>query len=390
MKRALLSAAALALTGWLARAGEIDRIWLTHDGVTPEHLVVNWETGQPGDSRVEYSYAGETGISTAAQTESVTLHHVRIPLARRDVSYRYRVRSGEDSSPYYTFQGYPSAGELRVALVADTGYMQQPWAEAVLAQKPHLLLTAGDNVPALHEAQPVAPDDTSAFSRLVSRWPALYHSTIWMPALGNHDRELRSRGAKPPPEPVYDPEATAFRKFFALPAPGWHWEFNVPEFGVRFVAADLSHLSDQGSTWQTCHSPAKGGEQLEWFSHAMTESREPFLIPIDNEKNSTVRGLEGGAWGKLLAHASAVISGFGYFAERAESGGVPYYNTSVSGTGTPYPDPGSQFLKSTDNFVLLTFHSNPKQLRIELRDLEGEVLDAKDFAPRELPPAAGH
>jgi hypothetical protein len=205
-----------------------------------------------------------------------------------------------------------------------------------------------------------------------------------MPALGNHDREMRSRGPQPPTEPVYDVEATAFRKFFSLPEPGWHWEFTIPEFGVRFVAADLCHLSDQGTTWQTCHSPARGSEQLEWFSRAMTQSHDPFLIPIDNEKNSTVRGLEGGAWAKALAHASAVISGFGYFGERAEVDGLPYYNTSVNGTGTPYPDPKSQVLKSADNFVLMTFHSDPKTLRIELRGLDGAVLDSKDFAPRRL------
>ena len=35
---------------------------------------------------------------------------------------------------------------------------------------------------------------------------------------------------------VYDIEATAFRKFFALPGDGWKWHFDVPDFRVRFVA----------------------------------------------------------------------------------------------------------------------------------------------------------
>ena len=46
----------------------------------------------------------------------------------------------------------------------------------------------------------------------------------------------------------------------------------------------------------------------------------------------------------LCSPASACITGFGYFAERAEVDGVPYYNTSLSGTGNQYPDPHSQFL----------------------------------------------
>src|SRR5205823_4643595 len=148
----------------------------------------------------------------------------------------------------------------------------------------------------------------SAFSALVARWPELYRTTPWIPALGNHDRELRPRGPKPPAEPVYDVEATAYRRFFGLPTDGWRWHFDLLDFGVRFVAVDLSHLSDQGTTWQTCHSYTRGSEQFTWYERMMTESTQPFLITLDNEQNSRVRGLEKGAWGKLMMKGSAVLS----------------------------------------------------------------------------------
>src|SRR5687768_17549466 len=194
------------------RAAEISRIWLTHQTNDPSKLVVNWETAQPGDSTVEFGDSLALGQS-AKQAEAVTLHHVEIPLTRRDGPLHYRVRSGEQSSEVHTFQGYPTK-ELRVAVFADAGYARASWGDAVWAEKPHLLISAGDHIPSLHRGQPVPATDTTAFSKLVDRYPQLFAATPWLPLLGNHDREIRPRGPKPPAEPVYDIEAKAFREFF--------------------------------------------------------------------------------------------------------------------------------------------------------------------------------
>lgn len=369
-----------ALSVRAERVEDIQRIWLTHRANDPSKIVINWQTSEAGSSVVDFGDTEALG-QTVRQEDAVTLHHVEIPLAHRDGEYHYRVRSGASSSAIYSFKGYP-ANELRVAVVADTGYGKAPWGEAVLREKPDLLLSAGDHVPALHKGQPVAITDTSAFSELVDRNRELFRSTPWMPLLGNHDREIRPRGPTPPPEPVYDVEATAFRQFFALPGDGWKWHFDVPDFGVRFVALDFSHLSDQGSTWQTCHSPKRDGPQFGWYRDLMAASHQPFLITLDNERNATVRSQEGGEWGKMMAQGSLTITGFGYFAERAEVDGITYYNTSVGGTGTPYPDPKSAILKSEDNFILLTFRREPHELRVDLKNLRGEILDSKTFAPR--------
>ncbi|MEP6671853.1 MAG: hypothetical protein ABJF10_22015 [Chthoniobacter sp.] len=370
----------LFLTCLGADAAEIERIWLTHQTNAPDKLVVNWESNEPGDSVVEFGVTPALG-ERIVREESVKLHHLEIPLAQKNVTYHYRVRSGLDASAVNTFKGYPS-DELRVAVVADTGYTKQPWAPAVQRENPHLLLSAGDHVPALHSGQPVARENFGAFSRFVGGSATLFRSTPWLPALGNHDREIRPRGPKPPPEPVYDIEATAFREFFALPGDEWHWHFDVPDFGVRFVALDFSHLSDMGTTWQTCHPYARDGVQFGWYRDLMVASRQPFVITIYNERNATVRGLEGGEWSRMISQGSLAITGFGYFGERAEVNGFSFYNTSVGGTGTPYADPKSAVLKSEDNFVLLTFRRAPAQLRVELKNLNGEVLDRKEFSPR--------
>lgn len=379
MKNSLCAGIAL-LVCLTARAEDITRIWLTHRTNDPSKIVVNWQTATPENSLVEFGDTDALG-QTAQDGAAVTLHHVEIPLAHREGSYHYRVRSGSSTSAIHTVPGYP-ANELRVVVVADTGYGKAPWGEAVQREKPHLLISAGDHVPALHKGQPVAPDDVTAFAELVDHNRELFQSTPWMPLLGNHDREIRSRGPKPPPEPVYDVEAIAFRQFFALPGEGWKWHFDVPEFGVRFVALDFCHLSDQGTTWQTCHSPKRDGPQFGWYRDLMAASHQPFLITLDNERNATVRAQEGGEWGRMMAHGSFTITGFGYFAERAEVDGVTYYNTSVGGTGTPYPDPKSALLKSEDNFILLTFRRERREVRVELKNMQGEVLDSKTFAPR--------
>jgi hypothetical protein len=365
----------------LSRGAEIERIWLTHQTHEPTAIVLNWESEQPGDAHVEFGPAADRLTEHAELKEQTTLHHVEIPLREHAGACFYRVRTGPEVSAVHSFQNYPQ-DELRVAVVADTGYTKAKWSEAVLALHPHLLLSAGDHVPALHKGQPVPPETTTAFSELIARHAALFQSTPWMPALGNHDREIRPRGPKPPAEPVYDVEARAFRKFVALPDPEWHWYFDVPAFGARFVALDMSHLQDMGTTWQTCHPYSVEAPEYQWYRDLMAASRQPYLVTFDNEQNSKVRGLEKGAWAREIQRGSLCITGFGYFAERAAVDGFAYYNTSVNGTGDKYPDPKSAFLASEDNFVLMTFRRQPSSLRVELRNMDGKVLDAKDFAPR--------
>jgi hypothetical protein len=365
-----------------ARAADIERIWLTPRTPDDATITVHWETKEPGGSVVDFGLDEKLSERVAIQ-ESATLHHVDIPLAQTDAVYRYRVSTADHRSDVHEFRSLP-VDELRVAVVADTGASMEAWPAALLGQKPHLLLSAGDHVPALHGAQPVAPDTTTAFSNLVDKAPQLFRTTPWIPLLGNHDREIRSRGPgpKPPDEPVYDVEATAYRKFFGLPANGWRWHFDLPRFGLRFVAADLSHLSDMGTNWQTCHPFAKGSEQFAWYEALMKENTQPFLITLYNEKNSTVRGLEKGEWGRLIQRGSAAITGFGYFAERAEVDGFPYFNTSIKGKGATYKDPKTAAFFSEDNFLLLTFQREPRKLKVEIRTVDGRVLDTREIQPR--------
>jgi hypothetical protein len=361
----------LGLCGWAGAAG-IERTWLGYETADPSRVVVCWETAASSDSAVEFGATGRLG-QVVRKAESVTRHRVAIP-APLEGPWHYRVKSGVLASEVAAVRGY-ERGVLRVVVVGDLGYAKQEWAQAVLRESPHLLLSAGDNVPQLHGG------DSSAFAALIAKAPELFRSTPFLSVLGNHDREVRPRGPKPPAEPVYDVEATAFRGFFALPGDGIDWTFDLPAFGVRFVGVDLNHTSDFGTTWQTCNDFRAGSKQLEWYRRVMAESPQPFVVTVYNEQHRTVRKLAGGAWWTAIAQGSASITGFGYFAERAVVEGLPCYNTSVSGKGDRYPDPASAFLASEDNYMLLTFEAG-RPMRVELKSLAGTVLDRSEVSAR--------
>jgi hypothetical protein len=278
------------------------------------------------------------------------------------------------------FKAYPT-DRLRVAVVAN--WQGRPDLAAIKRDDVHLLLTAGDNVASIHEECGAGRDGCiRPYAALIDAYPDLFRSTPFLPALGNHDKEIRPRGDRPPPEPAYDVEATAFREFFELPGDEWKWHFDVPGFGVRFIALDLHHLSDVGTTWQSAHAFRRGSPQYQWYRELMDGGNRPFVVTLFNEKNSAVRGLEDGSWGEMLRRGSVAISGFGHFAERAVVDGFPFYNTSLQGRGDRYPDPKSESLASEDNYVLLTFDRESHILTIELKGLNGKVLDRQKYRGR--------
>ncbi|WP_395739116.1 fibronectin type III domain-containing protein [Prosthecobacter sp.] len=355
-----------------SRAASIQRIWLTIQREEPTHLTVNWETAQPADSEVSYGTSASLG-SKVAKAEEVTLHHIEIPISEKDATYHYQVRSGTETSEVCTFKSMPSQ-ELRIAVVGDWGFAQ-PDLAALIKDDPHVLMTAGDNVSSLHQQ---GREGTRAFSALIDSQPKVFSSTIFMPILGNHDREIRSRGPKPPPEAVYDVDATAYREFFALPGNEWNWTLSFPDFSARIVALDLEHIQDMGTTWQTGHPFDAASAQLAWYRQQMEPSHTGHTITLQNERNATMRSQLKGEWGRLFQQGTAVITGFGYFAERAMVDGFPYYNTALKGNGDKYPDPKSSFFASEHSYILLTFKPR-SPMKIEIKKLTGEEMDAQSY-----------
>ncbi|MDZ4402031.1 FN3 domain-containing metallophosphoesterase family protein [Prosthecobacter sp.] len=368
----------LLLAATTAFAAPIERIWLTHATSDPSKIIINWETDTPNDSVVEFGTSEALGQRVISERKT-KLHHVKIPLEQRDVVYHYRVRSGDDVSTVSSFKGYPSK-DLRIAIVGDWGYAPGKDVSAIIKDDVHLLLTVGDNVASLHEK---GKEGTKAFSALIDANRDLFRRTPFMPILGNHDREITGRGPKPPAHAVYDVEAAAYREFFALPGDEWKWHFDLSGFDLRFIALDLNHIQDFGTTWQTCHAWQPDSPQFQWFAETMAASTSGFVLTLMNEKQTQVQGLTKGAWHEHFRKGSALITGFGYFADRAElSGGPPYYNTCLKGDGDLYKDPQSKFHARVDNYLLLTITAGAPTMKLQFKNLRGEVLDTTEIAKR--------
>ena len=379
----LAAAPALCLKarGAAAPQAQIQRVWLSHREGTPERLTISCQTAAPAAVAVK---AGREGAEATARDEGGTLHHLDVPFVDDGSPFRYELTV--EGQPPVRGVLRPSPKDVwRVAVVGDWGYAPAANLAALRRDQSHLLVTVGDNVPCQHTLNGVGvKDGTRAYAALIDSQPELFRSTPFLPVLGNHDHEIRPRGAKPSAEPVYDVEATAFRSFFALPAPGWHWRFDHPRFGARLLALDLHHTSDFGTTWQTGHDFGPESEQLRWFDAQTAAGGARHVVALQNERNATMRSLKG--WGPLFARCSAVLTGFGYFAERAEpAGGVPFFNTSLGGRGAKYADSASKFLAGEDSYLLLSFKERGP-MKVELKSLDGRVLDTTEWPSRKETP----
>ena len=142
-------------------------------------------------------------------------------------------------------------------------------------------------------------------------------------------------------------------------------------FGVGSSRTDLADPQDQRPQQDRRE---QGDGQTRQFRRPLRP--EPGL---HGERNANVRSQVGGSWGTMLRCGTIAITGFGYFAERAEVDGFTCYNTSLSGKGDKYPDPESKVLASENSYILLTFTKNPLKMAVEIKNLKGQVLDRKEF-----------
>jgi len=376
---------AVALGAALTAQAQIEAVWLTHRSPTPDRTVVNWKSARPGPSRMRYGTDPSCPHEALAAGERA-LHHVEIPTPQRGAAIYYRVATGEQRSETLAFQTCPEDG-VRVAVVADWGYAGRPDLTALKADKPHLLMTAGDNVAQL--INPAQPGDTryiQPYLGLIRSEAAFFAATPFMPVTGNHDKQVGPRANKRPGAgaEVYDVAATAFLSVFALPEPGWRWAFTIPQADATFLALDLHHVSDFGTTFQSCHDYRRGSEQFDWFDAQTLAASTGFVVTLMNEKSSC-RALEQGAWHAMISRGTLCVTGFGYFAERAvESDGFPYYNTCAAKPGDVYRDVKAAVCERVSSYMLFTFDRAAGRMTAELKRLDGSVIDRQTYPRRRL------
>jgi len=361
-----------------------DALWLTCMRTVPSHLVVNWTTAKPQPSIVRF------GTTDACEMKALlkgmrTLHHVEIPLSKNPPFY-YRLEIDGALTEAILFQGQPE-DELRIAMVADWGFASAK-IDAILKDKPHLLVTGGDHIMGLHgkgvEGES-AKLNLQPHLKMISQYPKLFRTTLFMPVLGNHDRQIRPRKAlQLLTAPVYDIDASAYLQLFPLPGAGWNWYLELHDFGVRLIGLDLNHVSDVGTLLQSCHDFRSNSEQLRWYTALMsTGSGWPYTLTLNNEKCSSVRNLCNGEWGRLIRKGTLCATGFGYFGEFSDENGFPWYNTSLNGRGDLYKDPCSQFVTQEDNYLLFRCTRGAPQMHVDIKRLsDGKILNTQALNAR--------
>ena len=152
MRKSIL-AFVYVLTASLLHA-EINHIWITHSN--SNSVAISWYSQEKGDSTVFYGTDKNNLTEKISQNiEPTNLHHVEIPLDKKDCTYYYYVKTGSQQTPVYSFKGYPSADkQLRVAFVGNIGYTRfdkfNPIENIKKFSDPHLIVSCGDNIPSLH------------------------------------------------------------------------------------------------------------------------------------------------------------------------------------------------------------------------------------------------
>lgn len=378
MKALLITAAGLLLA--LPASAKVERIWLTHQSPDPSKLVVSWETTEPGDSVVEYGTSAGLGEKVTVPGRR-TLHHVEIPLAKKDVVYHYQVKSGSQVSEIAKFKGYPTK-TLRIAVVANIRADAKLDFAAIRKEDVHLLISAGDTAMQYQFATEGDREATKSHSTLIDTQAELFRTTPFMPSLGNLDRKIRPKGLNLE-QPAYDREATGYRKFFALPGKEWLWAFDIPDFDLRFISVDMSHTRDFGTPEGACHPFGKDSEQLKWYAQTMNATKAGFVITLFGETSGTVRRHADGEWKRLIEKGTLGISGECYHAERTVVDGFTYYNSSVRGNGTFGIDPQAAFLDKSASYKLITLNRDAGTMTVALKALaDGRVLDQQTFQKR--------
>jgi len=366
----LLSAPALG-------AEAITRIWLTHQTADVSTLTVNWETDAPGPSRVEFGPSASLGRS-ASGDGTATLHQVEIPFPDSGTLH-YRVATGERQSAVHAVKTY-SGDSLRIAATANW-YLQPP-LDALAADDPHLLLSCGDKVIATLEVDGSPSPNTASFSQFVGRYPELFARVPFLPALGNHDRQVRPPDTDNPELPLYDLEARAFRAFFPLPGDGRFYHVDIPGFDVRLAALDVSHARDIGTPRQSCLPLDRASAQFRWYRDLTRSRTQRFMLTFHNERNGFMRSLERGEWETLFRQNSAILSGFGSYAERAEVKGTPYFNAALKEKDAYGDRRYLKFYEATPSYLLLHIPREGETMAVELKRTDGTLLDRSEWPGR--------
>ncbi len=376
MNKRLFIIAYFIFTCVFARA-EIEAVWISYTDSEAKTIALNWATSDVSKSNVQF-FNGEKLGDKKVSAKKAKLHSVEISAKKIKKFPEYKIV--DDSGAEFSSKiKLPKGKELRAVFVGNLGFARGVDFSALVADKPDIVFTCGDNVPALHKnGKSLDPNDM--FLEAVKKFPRELLATVpFMTIAGNHDKEIKPRGKKYPKENSYDSTASDYCNFFTLPSPEWHWNLHLKKYNVTFVGFDLCHVRDFGTTWQACHPYDVDSEQFKNFVETLDKRESGLVFALINCKKTDLFSKADKIWRPQFERCEAVIAGFGYFLERAtisKNGETKYFNTSLR-VGDKYPDPCSKFFAAEGGYLLLVIDG--KGGKSFLKNLDGKVLDESSF-----------
>ncbi|MEO0225582.1 MAG: metallophosphoesterase [candidate division WOR-3 bacterium] len=146
-------------------------------------VVIRWETITAQDGKVQYGLSILYGLEVT-HLDSTTQHELRLPSLMQDTVYHYRVISGPDTSPDYTFHSPVKPDKpFRFAVIGDTR------TDSLAHQMVIDQLLRGDPRPAfiLNTGDLTENGASSEYQTFFNIESSLLSQVCLFPALGNHD-----------------------------------------------------------------------------------------------------------------------------------------------------------------------------------------------------------
>jgi len=322
--------------------------------VTPDSIIVVWETGRPSHGEVAYGETAAYG-SSAADPAVGTRHAVTLAGLAPYTTYHYRVESGgaplSENGEDATFRTAAGADQTRFtfAVLGDTRtqhQFHQAVVEQIVAQEPDFVLHSGDLVANGHSAR--GWETFFEIEReLMARAPLF-------PALGNH-------------------ESNAQHYFDLFYLPGNERWYTFDYGNARFVCLQVDGIADF----------CPGSEQYTWLEETLAANTQPWLFvyfhipPYSSVQDNLEDGIRQALTPLFERYGvDVVFNGHKHNYERNEVNGITYVVTA--GGGAPLyamqeREPTQAAFALVHHFVLLEIDGD--HLQAKVISIEGEVLD---------------
>lgn len=337
MSRTLLVALLVVPTLAEAREPFVKGPYLQH--ATADGITVMWQSDPAAAGKIVVEAPGEAARTVEAP--SAQIHEVRIEGLAAGKRYRYRVECDGETQAGELMTAAPASEPFSFVVFGDTrsnADSHRNLVERVRREVPDFILLTGDMVD-----DGAKEEDWQTFFDV--QRPLLIENVMY-PAVGNHDRHQRTRGAD------------AYRRYFSLPAdapdPERYYTFRYGN--ARFLILDSNEhsfaLTDQ-TAWlekELRRAAAENG-----IAHRFVVMHHPPFSTSLHGGQPELREM----WTPIFEKygVEAVFSGHDHTYEHSEKNGVRYIVTG--GGGAPlYPrDPrAAEEDRAASRYFERTFH----------------------------------